>query len=87
MVTLKPEQLTEWNGFDVYDAEMEENLFPSQVAEISLPGDIITKHLATDFCLTWDGYLLLLREDGITVTVPKEGKYLIQINGEKYMRW
>jgi len=87
MVNLKPEQLTEWNGFDVYDAETGENLLPSQVAEISLPGDIITKNLATDFCLTWDGYLLLLREDGITVTVPKEGKYLIQINGEKYMRW
>ena len=87
MVNLKPEQLTEWNGFDVYDAETGENLLPSQVAEISLPGDIITKHLATDFCLTWDGYLLLLREDGITITVPKEGKYLIQINGEKYMRW
>ena len=87
MVNLKPEQLTEWDGFDVYDAETGENLLPSQVAEISLPGDIITKHLATDFCLTWDGYLLLLREDGITITVPKEGKYLIQINGEKYMRW
>ena len=87
MVNLKPEQLTEWNGFDVYDAETGENLLPSQVAEISLPGDIITKNLAMDFCLTWDGYLLLLREDGITITVPKEGKYLIQINGEKYMRW
>ena len=87
MVNLKPERLTEWNGFDVYDAETGENLFPNQVAWKSLRGDIITKHLATDFCLTWDGYLLLLREDSITVTVPKEAKYLIQINGEKYMRW
>lgn len=87
MLNLKPEQLIEWNGFDVYDVETGENLLPSQVAEESFPGDIITKRLATDFCLTWDGYLLLLREDGITITVPKEEKYLIRINGEKYMRW
>jgi len=87
MINIKQEDMTEWDGFDVYDAETGENLFPSQVAEISLPEDITTKHLTTDFCLTWDGYLLLLREDGRTVTVPKEGKYLIQINGGKYMRW
>lgn len=87
MSEVKPEDLTEWDGFDVYDAETEEYLFPSHVAEISLSEDITTKYLATEFCLTWDGYLLLLREDGRTVNVPKEGKYLIQINGGKVMRW
>lgn len=87
MINIKPEDLIEWTGFDVYDAESGYILFPNQVAEKSLPEDMVTKHLATDFCLTWDGYLLLLREDGRTVTVPKEGKYLIQINGGKYMRW
>ena len=87
MTNIKPENIIEWSGFDVYDAETGEYLFPSQVAEKSLPEDIVTKHLATDFCFTWDEYLLLLREDSRTVIVPKEGKYLIRINGEKYMRW
>lgn len=87
MVNLKPEQLTEWSGFDVYDVETGENLLPSQVAEKSFPEDKAVALLADGFCLTWEGYLLLLKDNSGTVYVPHEGKYLIQINGEKYMRW
>jgi hypothetical protein len=87
VINLKPEQITEWNGFDVYDAETEVDLLPSEVAEESFPEDKALALLACEFCLTWDGCLLLLKDDGGTVYVPHEGKYLIQINDEKYMRW
>ncbi len=87
MVNLKPEQIIEFDGFDVYSADDGSNLSPFEVAEISFPEDKTLRQLVTDFALTWDGNLFLVRCDGGTVYVYKEGKYLIQINGEKYMRW
>lgn len=87
MLNLKPEQLTEWNGFDVYDAETGENLLPSQVAEKSFPDDRFLSIIANGFCLTWEGHLYLTEDGSRGTRIPKEGKYLIQINGEKYMRW
>ena len=87
MINLIPEQLTEWDGFDVYDVETGENLLPSQVAEKSFPEDGRLAQLVDGFCLDWEGVLYLALADGKTQCISKEGKYLIQINGEKYMRW
>lgn len=86
-IQLKPEQLTEWNGFDVYDVETGENLLPSQVAEISFPKDKRLPQIVDGYCLDWEGRLCLTIEYGDTAYIPKDDKYLIQINGEKYMRW
>lgn len=87
MTKLKPEDLTEWDGFEVYDAETGERMCPSEVAEREIPGDRRLLLIVDGFCLTWDGFLYLTCEDGNTVYVPRLGKYLIQINGEKYVRW
>lgn len=87
MINIKPEDLIEWTGFDVYDAETGSLMYPSQVAEREMPEDKWLPHMVSDFCLTWEGALYLVCEDGKMVYVPRLGKYLIQINGGKYMRW
>ena len=87
MVNLKPEQLTEWNGFDVYDAETGEILLPSQVARRSFPDDKYLRSIVNGFCLTWEGHLFLTKNDSGVVYIPKDNKYIIQINCEKYVRW
>ena len=86
MININPEDLIEWDGFDIYDAETGDNLSPSEVAERSFPGDNYYNLMADGFLLTWEGFLYLSLEDG-SAYIPKEGKYLIQINGGKYMRW
>ena len=86
-IQLKPEQLIEWDGFDVYDVETEVDLLPSEVANEEFPEDKGLSMLVNGFALSWDGELYLTREDGGIVYVPQNGKYLIRINGEKYMRW
>ena len=87
MIELKPTDLTEWDGFDVYDAETGENLCPYEVAKMSFPEDKVAISLAGEFSLSWDGMLYLMLDDGRYMSVPHNGKYLIQINGEKFMRW
>lgn len=87
MINIKPEDLTEWDGFDVYDAETGERMCPSEIAEKEFPEDRRLPQVVDGFCLTWEGWLYLTCEDGRTVYVPMRDKYLIQINGEKYMRW
>ena len=87
MENLKAEQLTEWNGFDVYDAETGEYLHPFEVAEKSFPSDKGLFELACGFCLTWEGFLYMMIDGASPVYIPRENKYLVQINGEKYMRW
>lgn len=89
MINQKPKQLAEWDGFDfdVYDAETGEILLPSQVARRSFPDDRYLRIIVNGFCLTWEGYLYLTESGNSGTRIPKEGKYLIQINGEKYMRW
>lgn len=87
MINIKPEDLIEWSGFDVYDAETGDNLSPSEVAEKTFHEDRYFSLMADGFLLTWEGFLYLNLEDGRNVYIPKEEKYLIQINGGKYMRW
>lgn len=86
MLNLKPEQLIEWDGFDVYDAEIGENLHPCEVAEKSFPSDKGLFELACGFCLTWEGFLYMMIDGVSPVYIPRENKYIVQI-GEKYMRW
>lgn len=87
MIELVPNAMIEWDGFDVYDAEIGDNLFPSDVAEKSFPEDKTLKVLACGFCLGWDGDLYLVCDGGNVRLVPKKGDYLIQINGKKFIRW
>ena len=89
MINQKPKQVTEWDGFDfdVYDVETGEILLPSQVAEKSFPDDRYLGIIVNGFCLTWEGYLFLTKNDSGVVYIPKDNKYIIQINGEKYVRW
>lgn len=87
MINLKPEDLTEWDGFDVYDAETGEWMCSSDIAKKEFPEDRRLPQVVDGFCLTWDGFLCLTCEDGRTVYVQRLGKYLIQIDGGKYMRW
>jgi len=87
MIELKPEDMCEWDGFDVYDAETGERMCPSEVAEREIPQDPRISQIVDGFCITWEGFLMLTQEDGRIVYVPRLGRYLIQINGEKYVRW
>lgn len=87
MIELKPTDLTEWDGFDVYDAETGENLSPSEVAEKTFPGHRYFSLMAAGFLLTWEGLLFLSIEDGRHAYIPKEEKYLLQFSDGKYMRW
>ena len=87
MIELKPEDMTEWTGFDVYDAETGDNLSPSEVAERIFPEDRYYSLMADGFLFTWEGFLYLSLEDGRHVYIPKEEKYLIQFSDGKYMRW
>ena len=87
MINIKQEDMTEWNGFDIYDAETGDYLSPSEVAERSFTGDNYYSLMADGLLLTWEGFLYLSLDDGRHAYIPKEGKYLIQINGGKYMRW
>ena len=54
---------------------------------MSFPEDKVAISLAGEFSLNWDGMLYLMLDDGRYMSVPHNGKYLIQINGEKFMRW
>lgn len=85
MIDLKPDDLIEWDGFDVYDAETGENLSPEDVAERECSKRVV--QLVDGFCLDWEGVLYLALADGNTEHIPKQGRYLVQINGGKYMRW
>lgn len=87
MIKLKPEDLTEWDGFDVYSAKTGERMSPSELAEREFPQDPRLSQIVDGFCLTWEGFLVLTQEDGRIVYVPRLGRYLIQINGGKYVRW
>ena len=87
MIELKPEDICEWDGFDVYDAETGERMRPSDIAEREIPQDPRLSQTVNGFCLTWEGFLFLTCETSENVYVPRLGRYLIQINGEKYMRW
>ena len=87
MIRLHPADVVEWDGFEVYDAETGERMSPSEVAERDIPQEPRLPQIVDGFCLTWEGFLYLTCQDGRTVYVPKLGKYLVQINGEKYMRW
>lgn len=84
-IELPQEEMIEFDGFDVYDAETGDNLDPSTVTEryYGVRGALC----ADGFCLDWDGALWITLETGAMEGVPKEGKYLVQINGGKYMRW
>lgn len=84
-IELPQEEMIEFDGFDVYDAETGDNLDPSTVAEREY--GIIVSQLADGFCLDWDGALWITLETGAMNSIPKEGRYLVQINGGKYMRW
>ncbi len=87
MIRVHPADVVEWDGFEVYDAETGEQISPSEVAEREEPEDCRLPQIVDGFCLTWEGFLRLTCESGDTVCIPKLGKYLVQINGEKYMRW
>ena len=87
MINIKQEDMTEWDGFDVYDAETGDILSPGEVAEKTFHEDRYFCLMADGFLLTWEGFLYLSLDDGRHAYIPKEGKYLIQINDEKYMRW
>ena len=84
-IELPQEEMIEFDGFDVYDAETGDNLDPSTVAEREY--GIFASQLADGFCLDWDGALRITLDTGAMEGVPKDGKYLVQINGGKYMRW
>ena len=85
MIDLQPDDMIEWDGFDVYDAETGENLFPEDVAKRERSKRVF--QLVDGFCLDWEGALRLTLADGNTEYIPKQGRYLVQINGGKYMRW
>lgn len=87
MIELKPEDIYEFDGFDVYDAKTGKRMSPSDIAEREIPEDRRLSQIVDGFCLTWEGFLVLTQEDGRIVYVPRLGKYLVQINGEKYIRW
>ena len=87
MTKLRPEDMCEWNGFEIYDAETGEYMVPSEIAERELPQDRRLPQIVDGFCLTWEGLLFLTCENGDMAYVPRSGRYLVQINGEKYMRW
>jgi len=87
MIELKPEEMCEWNGFDVYDGETGERMCPSEIAKREIPQEKRLPQIVDGFCLTWEGSLFLTCETGETAYVPSRGKYLVQINGERYMRW
>ena len=87
MVNLKPERLTEWNGFSVYDAITGKYLRYHEVAEKSFPEDGRLAQLVDGFCLDWEGTLYLTLANGYTQRIPKEGMYFVQINGNEIMRW
>lgn len=87
MIKLKPENIEEWDGFEVYDTETGERLSPSDVAEKLIPQDRRLPQCVDGFCLTWEGFLYLICEDGRTVYVPRLDRLLVQINGGKFMRW
>ena len=59
MIKLKPENMEEWDGFEVYDAETGERLSPSDVAEKLIPEDSWLPQIVDGFCLTWEGFLYL----------------------------
>ena len=85
MIDLKPDDLIEWDGFDVYDAETGEPIYPVDVAERECSAS--TAQLADGFCLDWEGQLWLTMENGEMEHISQQGRYLVQINGGKYMRW
>ena len=87
MIEVKPEDLIECDGFEVYDAETGVDLLPSEVAEKTYPAEKSYAILAENFLLSWDGTLYIGLGNGMRVPVPCNGEYLIQINGGKYMRW
>lgn len=86
MINLKPEVMIESFGFTVYDTKTGEPAKPQDVAkreDLDLDG-----MTAIGFCLDADGVLYLMFDDDSVLLVPfNTGKYLIQINGGKYMRW
>ena len=84
-IELPQEEMIEFDGLDVYDAETGDNLDPSTVAEryYGVRGAVC----ADGFCLDWDGNLRLVTNGTDLENIPKEGRYLVQINGGKYMRW
>ena len=87
MVNIRPEDMIEWDGFEVYDAETGYNLSPSEVTEKTFPGHRYFSLMADGFLLTWEGSLFLSLEDGRNAYIPKEKKYLIRFSDGKCMRW
>lgn len=75
MIEIPKDQLKEFNGFTVYDAES---------------GDPVTLGYEEFFVLDEDGLLFKIYPSSdkyLYEDVPKEGKYLIQFADGKYLRW
>ena len=83
MINISDEQLTDYTGFTVYDAETGEPVEASEMVRFAVKAALwILKdsgELAIVYCDTW--------EDVNVDTIPKRGKYLIQFGSGKYMRW
>lgn len=85
MINLKPDELIEWDGFDVYDAETGENLDPVAVANREYP--MQTHELVDGFCLDDVGGLNLTYSNGEICYIPRMGRYIVTLSGGKFMRW
>ena len=87
MLRINPADMIEWDGFEMYDAETGKRMSPHEISEREFSEDRRLPQIVNGFCLTWEGFLYLTCEDERMVYVPRHGKYLVQINGEKYVRW
>jgi hypothetical protein len=84
MIEISKEQLTEFNGFTVYDAVTGDPIEPKDISNHFERLD--------SFVLDMDGVLWVspyAADDWKTglIEVKKEGKYIIQFADGKYMRW
>lgn len=82
MISIPDEQMTEYTGFTVYNAETGEPVEAADMVRFSIKGAqwILrdSGELAVLYCDTW--------EDIAVDTVPRQGKYLIQFGTGEYVR-
>ena len=87
MINLNPDELIEWDGFDVYDAETGEKLYPEEVAERECEDKSVYKHIADGFALDWEGCFFFTTITGEKRYIPAREHYIIQFPDGKFMRW
>lgn len=76
------DNLPEFPGFTVYDKETGDEINHEEIAKELGCHPV----LADEMAITEDGFMYFTDSTGNWYSVPKDGKYIIQINGE-YYRW